>query len=430
MRQLFGSLALLAFFAHASTAMAQPQGDEKAGRWVRQGTYALSGFAANPEREKTYLGAARERSRLLSYLPQMTLVFPETAGMVDRATVLQGYEPGITHTGTPVLVLDEELSTAKIGSYPTHDVVVHVAHYACKEPYCESAQIDGQRVGAGFSFKIEEETQSLVYLVHPTDEIYLYYRAEEFDELERSGQLTRTKGRSHPRWDIREGYANDLSVGCGGEHPAGKKFTVDAGAYEATPDTWAVNAPQWSVKAIDLFVGGHVEKTDETFTAEISERIHDVTKGADDRDDYKSAIDFTVVAYRDNNLPDSEYEFAVLISIVACEKPGDFGNFTPRYVREAHLHFENNAYLLPQQITELGKKELSRRINRSLMYSVNTPAQYEDLFGRLGEELQVRDSDARANLVPVILGRLNATCDEKSRASCAERVANTAVPAH
>ena len=430
MRHLARTSALLAVLAHVPTVMAQDDKSIPTGRWVKQGTYAMSGFAVNPEREHTYRGAGKERSRLLSYLPAMTIIFPDFIGLFKGEPVPEGYVPGITQTGTPVQVLERELSSAKFGTSDTHDVVIHVAHDACPEAYCELTT-EGRPVGSGQSYNIVEESETLVHLYNPTSEANFYYRTEQFNQSEQRGTLTRMKERIIPRWDIREGYAKELSVGCGGQHPAGTTFTADSEAYESGPDTWVLNAPQWTVKAAELFVGSSVEKTGATYTAEIIETIHDVTKTAEDDDNYKSAIDFTVFAYRDRNSKDKNttFQFAVLISIVACTSQVFGGNFIPGYVREAHLLFEGKPYKLPQQINEEGKKRLSTQIDRSFMYSVNTPRQYEQLFSLLAEGLSVQYSDVRSNLVAVILARLNATCVSQRRVNCAQIVDNEAIPA-
>lgn len=426
MRFLAGSCGLLAAFAHLSAAVAQ-DGTAQAGRWVKQGTYALSGFAANPDRETTYRGAKKEGGRVLSYLPAMTIVFPNPQGLPDSTSIPKGYVSGITQTGTPVLVLEKELSSAKFGTYDTHDVVIHAKHDACPEAHCDLAT-DGRPVGSGQSYMImEDAAEGLVHLYNPASEANFYYRTEQFKQLERRGTLTRMKGRVIPSWDIREGYAKQLSVGCGGKHSEGTKFEVGAKEYESTPNTWALNAPQWDVKGADLFVGSTVQKDGETYTAEITSEIHDVTKKAEDSGDYKSAIDFTVFAYRDlNNIPKENpkdhYQFAVLITIISCTRDQIFGNITPDYVREAHLYFEEDDYKLPQQIDDEGKKALSDQLDRSFMYSVNTPDQYERLFERLAAGLSAQYSDERSGLVAVVMARLNATCSGDRRGTCAKIV--------
>jgi hypothetical protein len=421
MRHLAGSCALLAMLFHLLPAAAQDN-PPQAGRWVKTGTYALSGFAANPDREDTYRGASKEGSRVLSFLPAMTIIFPNPAGP-DSASLMKGYVSGITQTGTPVLVIEKQLSK---GTFSNTDVVIHTEHKACPEAFCDLA-IDGRSVGSGQSYMIlESELENLVHLYNATSEANFYYRTEQFNQLERRGTLTQLKDKIIPRWDIREGYAKELSLGCGGEHKEGTKFTVDAKDYESSPDTWALNGPQWNVKGADLFVGSNVEKSGDTYTAEITRKIHDVTKTADAGDDYKSAIDFTVFAYRDRNNPPSDnpaddYQFAVLISIVACTKK-IYGDFAPDYVRQAHLYFEDDTYELPQQMEEKGKQILSDQIDRSFMYSVNTPDQYERLFERLAAGLGVEYSDVRSNLVAVVMARLNATCSSDRRGVCAKIV--------
>ncbi|MDX0481419.1 hypothetical protein GOD90_20295 [Sinorhizobium medicae] len=419
MRYLAGTCILVVALAHAPIGIAQDANANGIGRWVKQGTYALSGFAVNPERERTYRGAEKERGRLLSYLPAMTVVFP--GGLLDGTPALAGYVPGITQSGTPVMVLERELSRAKFGSQDTHDVVIHARHDACPEPHCDLTT-DGRPVGAGQSYKIADGTaEDLVHLTNPGSETDFYYRTDQFRQLERRGTLTRMRDRAIPPWDIREGYAKELSVGCGGQHPPGTKFTADSEAYERSPSEWALNDPQWTVKAADLFVGSEVEKIGGIYTAEVTSLIHDVSKTSEHDDNYKSAIDFTVFAYRDRNTPGSGYQFAVLISVVACTRP-IMGEFTPDYVREAHLFFEDQSYALPQQIGEEGKKLLSIKISRSFMYSVNTSDQYEQLFNRLADGLSVNESDVRSNLVAVVIARLNATCERERRPTCARIV--------
>jgi hypothetical protein len=71
---------------------------------------------------------------------------------------------------------------------------------------------------------------------------------------------------------------------------------------------------------------------------------------------------------------------------------------------------------------EKGKQILSDQIDRSFMYSVNTPDQYERLFERLAAGLGVEYSDVRSNLVAVVMARLNATCSSDRRGVCAKIV--------
>ncbi|WP_027666435.1 hypothetical protein [Rhizobium leguminosarum] len=417
MRLLTGACHFLVILSCASQTLAQ----EPTGRWVKEGTFALSGFAINVERERSYRGAAKERGRLLSFMPPMTIVFPDFLGLLAGANVPEGYITGITQTGTPVVVLERQLSKTKFGTYDTHDVVIHTDHDACIESYCDLSA-DGRTVRAGQSYKLmEDSTGGMVHLYNSQSEANFYYRDDRFKQLERRGTLTLMKNRVIPRWEIREGYAKELSVGCGGTHPAGTKFEASSEAYESSPATWTLNAPQWSVKAADLFVGSNVQKVGDTYAAEITRSIHDVTEGSSAADDYKSAIDFTVFGYRDRNVPPSPFEYAVLISIVACaEQP--FSDFMPSYVREAHLYFDDKAYKLPQQFNEEAKRQLSQQIDRSFMYSVNSPRQYEQLFGVIAEGVEAEFSDVRSNLVAAVMGRLNATCDSQRRATCARIV--------
>lgn len=423
---LRGVCALLVAAVCGSTALAE----DMKGHWIRQGTYALSGFAENAERDGTYRGASRERSRLFSYLPAMTIVFPDYLNLFEGAAVPEGYQAGITQTGAPVMVLRGELSRAPFGNSDTQDVVVHAEHTACPTANCD-LETDGRQVEEGQSYKlIDDSTGDLIHLNNPSNEADFYYRAEEFQNLERRGTLTVMKDRVVPRWEIREGYAKELSAGCNRGHPSGMKFTVDAEAYEKPPTTWALNATQWSIKAADLYVGSKVEKAGSTYTAEIIQEIHDVTKPNSSSDDYQSAIDFTVFAYRDRDQKRNQaqdFQYAVLISIVACKKMPPFGQYEPNYVREAFLRFEDNSYELPQQVEESAKDALSRHIGRSFMYSVNTPAQYKELFGVLASSLDVDYSDVRANLVATVLARLNATCDRQRRSACSRIVKAHAV---
>lgn len=403
----------------ASVAIAQ-ESEIPSGKWVKHGTYAISGFSVVPEREKSYSGAARERSRLLTYLPAMTIVFPDFAGLIDETPILPGYIRGITHSGIPVVVLESQLSRTSFGIYETHDVVVHSSHLACSEEGCH-LDVDGRPVGEGHSYKIADKTDEVIHLTNPTNETDLYYRPQRFDYLESRGVLTRTKDRTHPRWEIREGYAEDLSVGCGGEQPEGTIFTVEADAYEKPPSDWEITAPQWTVKAAELFVGSTVERSGGEYRAEITSRIHDVTKNSESGDSHKSAIDFTVFAYRDRNSPGAQFRFAVLISIVACTKPL-FGEYVPTYVREAHLYFKDSPYKLPSQLTEEGRAQLFKQVGRSFFYSVNSAREYERLSGQLASELDVEHSDERATLLSAVLSRLNATCDGNRRGACDEIV--------
>jgi len=424
MRHFARTFALLIATAHTPAALAQDDYKVASGHWVRQGTYALSGFAVNSEREHTYRGAAKEQGRVFSYLPAMTIVFPDFEGLTKGAPLLDGYVRGITQTGTPVIVLKRELSQAKFGANDDQDVVIHTAHDACPEAYCDLTT-DGRPVGVGHSYKIVEGTaQDLVHLSNRSSEADFYYRLDQFNQLERSGTLTQLKGRIIPRWDIREGYAKELSLGCGGEHPKGTTFKVDSAAYEMDPSTWELNAPQWTVKAADLFVGSHLEKIGGTYTVETTQSIRDLSKPGTDSNNYKSAIDFTVFAYRDrNNATNKDYQFAVLLSLVAC-KSHVFGEFKPDYVRQAYLFFENDSYNLPQQISDEGKNFLSDQLDRSFMYSINTFDQYKVLFNRLAAGLGAEYSDVRSNLVAVVIARLNATCEGARRVTCAQIVNN------
>ncbi|WP_146346085.1 hypothetical protein [Falsiphaeobacter marinintestinus] len=387
-------------------------------KWVKRGTYPLSGFQPNPVRGKqSYRGAEKEPARVLTFLPGMTIFFPATP---QNARIGSDFLTGRTQTGLPVSVWRSDLSTSNFGSRETHEVVVHHAHNACTSKFCKPAE--REEIGVGHSFRIVAETGGVIHLQNG-DELAYFYREDRFEQLERQGMLTRVKDRTIPRWEVYEGYASRLSLPCGRKHVSGTQFDVSRKEYLSSADTWKLNSDQWDVKAVEVFVGGGVSEGSDKYIAEISKPVEDLTKpDSVPETDYKSAIDFTVFAYRDKDLKDGMFQFAVLISIVACEKGGPFGKFVPSYVREAHLSFDGSSYKLPDQMSEEGKRLLSNKLKRSMMYSVNGPLQHKRLFKLLSDKLDIEQSDIRANLVTMLISRLNATCGSKQRNDCAVSV--------
>ena len=191
--------------------------ESETGHWVPAGTFALSNIQNNPEREKSYLGASLEKSRLATYLPGMTIIYQvKTDSTQDKSS----YVEGRTQSGLPVRVLKSEISSGKFADRSVRDVVVHREHEACRDLACDGDKI---LVGVGYSFSIAYEDDERIDLQN-TDEFAISYSKHKFEEMERKGFLTRIKDRPFPSWSVIDGYASALSVGCGEEIGKGTEF--------------------------------------------------------------------------------------------------------------------------------------------------------------------------------------------------------------
>jgi hypothetical protein len=411
---LLAFLAVLAMLGVSDDAFSQQTAPTSAeqGRWVTAGTYALSGFAQNPTREKTYRGAGREKARISIYLPAMTMLYG-----VGNTVTLNGrqYVDARTQSGIPVSVLLSQISSGDVTALSNRDVVVHQGHDACI--YSEDECIGEDEVPKGSSFTIRSETRSRIILENAWG-LVVSYTQREFDDLERAGFLTRLQNRIHPRWRIIEGYALPISITCGAELPGGgsTKFEIDAARYEAGPETWAPNDEAWTIKAFELLDLGRVEKVGSNYVATLSEAMpstDDVNSGQ------PVAYDFSVFAYKDTDRAE-QYKFASILSIMSCEEFTRFTENKPSYVKRlfAYYDVDNDAtYPLDEiefeaQLSETARSELFDRLDRSFFFSINSAQQYRAVFENVTDRL--RDPSAASFLI----SRTNASCAETDREWC------------
>jgi len=326
------------------------------------------------------------------------------------------YVDGITHSGIPVQVFDEDLSVGKFSDRDAKDVVVHRSHTGCRNAACSG---DPLQVGIGHAFSIAHEDEDKIELIN-TNELKVVYTTADFTKKETSGFLTRHKDRINPRWSIYDGYAGTLSTGCGEDkESSGFEIRVPVGEYASDPSTWELNDNRWSLKAIEIFDLGQV-RPDLANGTEIVGRLF---KPIEDQKKEFVAIDLTVFAYRDSSWDPSYYKFAGLLQIVNCHSP-PIGKTKPTFVKEAYLYFdkkEGDGYdqifplegqQLPRQFSENDQEKIYSYINRSFYYSINSPRDYEDVF------------DALSGIVPIptavanVIARLNASCGQDDRGKC------------
>ena len=87
---------------------------------------------------------------------------------------------------------------------------------------------------------------------NPQSELRIVHTRTRFDDLEARGNITRVKDRVHPRLKIHDGYASEISTGCGLTRSVQPPISVPKADYETQPSEWDVNSPNWSLKAIEL----------------------------------------------------------------------------------------------------------------------------------------------------------------------------------
>ncbi|MEP6389236.1 MAG: hypothetical protein ABJ056_04870, partial [Halioglobus sp.] len=325
-----------AIFCSISTALAQDttRGIPDGGRWVVGGTFALSDIGNNELRGgKSYSGAEKEENRIATFLPGMTIIYnlePSTAP--GRAAFLEG----TTHHGIRITVLEDDLSIGAFGDRDTADVVTHSTYLGCRDLACTSEA----EVGIGWSFQIKEADNDKLVLFNPQSELQIVHTKERFDWHEARGYTTQVKDRIHPRLIVHDGYASEVSTGCGLVRSVLPDISVVKEEYEAKPSEWDVNSVNWSLKAIEVFGLGEV-----TLNADQTEYVgtlaSDIGIGTESEDG-PVALDFTVVAYRDSNWKNEEfYKFGGLAQTVTCRRENpSFGRPLPRYVENAYLHFD------------------------------------------------------------------------------------------
>lgn len=399
---------LFALASHAEATELESTG----GRWIPRGTFAISDFLDNSEREKSFAGAASETRRLSTFLPGMTIIYQgapsSTAGRRD-------YIEGLTHYGIPVAVLETELSRGSFPERSTRDVVVHHAHTACRDLTCSGDDVE---VGIGFSFSVDYEDELGIRLSN-TDELTVAYALDEFEALERQGDITRHKDRTHPRWELFDGYAREISVGCDETRSAGFEISLDKSEFDEGPSVWDLNGLGWSLVAMSVFDIGYVVY-DEPSNQYVGRLMTDIWDPAGEF----AALDFSLVAYRDSSWGVDEHRFAGILQIVNCESLA-LGRTRPTYVRDAFFYFDNlsgneqeqvfplDEHILPHQHNNQTRRDLFRILGRSFFYSVNSATEYRDLFHQLSSS-GIRQPIVTANLI----ARLNASCSRLDRPRC------------
>jgi hypothetical protein len=414
----------LVFFCSISAALAQDEtsGIPEGGRWIIGGTFALSNIGNNDLRgRKSYSGAEKESQRMATFLPGMTILYNLEPSTVPGRS---GYLEGTTHHGIPVAVLKSEVSTKAFGTRDTTDVVTHYSYTGCRDLACTSEA----EVGIGFSFKIEVDESERQVLYNPHSELRIVHTRDGFNQLEARGYTTRVKDRVHPRLIIHDGYASEISTGCGLTRSVQPPIMVSKNEYETQPSEWDVNSLNWSLKAIELFGMGEVKLNMEGthYVGHLDSEIGVGTESADG----PVALDFTLFTYRDAEWVDPEfYKFGGLAQTVTCRKRNPTaGKSLPRYVENAYLYFDVvvgevpqnfplEAIPMPDQFE--GNKELQDDLRvylpRAFFYSVNDTNQYKELFEYIVEETKITSPSAVAN----VIARLNASCGAARRKTCA-----------
>ncbi|MEY8840019.1 hypothetical protein AB9K41_13420, partial [Cribrihabitans sp. XS_ASV171] len=259
----------------------------------------------NPVRERSYARAGKERSRISTFLPGMTIVYQSSP-----SPYRDGYVIGMTHSGIPVEVLDGELSTGKFSDRSAKDVVMHRSHQGCRDLSCSGDPIE---IGIGESYRIREEDGDKLSLINDDEKAVVYSR-EDFEDFETRGYLTKHKDRVNPRWTITDGYAESLSTGCGEPRTTIADLVVPQEEYLRDPATWELNDPRWSLKAIEIFDLGIVEL--DPATGNVVGQLAAAIQGQSDE---TVAIDLTVFSYRDSEWKPDFYKFAGILQIVHCE---------------------------------------------------------------------------------------------------------------
>jgi hypothetical protein len=394
----------------ALPAFAQAPSPQLPARWVPAGTYALSDFANNKEREKTYWGTSREKGRIATFLPGMTILYqPKKSNDPNRSQ----YVDAITQSGIPVSVMESEISSGDFSQRSTRDVVIHHDHLACKVSGCDDEKVS---VGIGFSFSILHEDENEITLGN-TDEFRVTYTRSEFEDLEVKGVLTRHKGKIYPIWAVHDGYAGGLSATCGEVKAKYSKITVPADAYESDPATWKPNDDAWSLKAIESMNLGSVQKQGSNYVGSIDGPI----------DGQTLAVDITMFAYRNTqDWSPGFYKFAGIVSKVLCTEP-PIGKPVPSFVKEAIVFFDKEPdqtiniplreYKLTPQMSEIARTRIFDLVGRSLFYSINSPGDYERVFGQISDHIK------NPSVVSYIIARLNASCRKQERSQCREKAA-------
>jgi len=397
---------LLALLVLPALAWTQENGQTaEDGRWIPAGTFALSNLPATTRRDRTYARGGEESSRLLTFLPGMTIVYK-----IENSKTRPGYVEGVTQSGIPVRVMEADLSTGKFGDRSAKDVVIHRSHEGCRDVACLG---DSILLGIGDAFTIVAEGDKEIELVD-TNELRIYYPTSTFLQKEKSGHLTRHKGRKNPRWSLSDGYAWKWSAACGQTRSAKDTVKVLATEYASDPLTWGVDDPRWSLKAIEIFGLGETKLEGDSY---IGTLVADISRKDDE------AIDLTVFAYRDSSWRPDYAKFAGLLQIVACDTP-PIGSKKPTYVKDAYLYFDKKEgdgyvqdfplqdYQLKRLLSESEQAEIFRFTGRSFFYSINSATEHERVFDALSEIIPYPAAVAN------VIARLNASCSESDRKQC------------
>jgi len=210
-----------------------------------------------------------------------------------------------------------------------------------------------------------------------------------------------------------------LSAGCGQQIAEHTKIEVPADKYEGDPSDWGINDDAWSLKAIETFNLGTVQKQGAAYVGIIDGEI----------DGRELAVDITVFAYRyAQDWPPGFYKYAGIVSKVVCTKPG-IGNPVPSYVKEAFAFFDQDEsqrvteplpqFNLSPQMNENARSSIFEVVRRSLFYSINSPAEYEQVFSLLSDQIK------NPSAVSFIIARLNASCRRQDREQCRMKISNS-----
>lgn len=403
------ALVYLGFISFTTICLAQPDvNTTDGGRWLPVGAFAKSDFATNTKRNKSYAGSSREKQRIATFLPGMTIIYNLSK---IPGTLL---ERGITHSGIPVIVPSKELSSDEFSARAEKDIVIHFAHDVCKDIMCNT---DSFSVGIGESYAIVDQSNTeKIELLNTRDQKRVIYPKKRIDDLETRGYLTIHKGRLNPRLTIFEGYASHLSTSCGRSIEDKYRITVDKAEYESMPSTWESNSAAWDLKAMEIMDLGTVilDKDNGNYSGTVTVAIENDNKP----EEY--AIDLTVLAYRDRAWKANYFKFAGIAQVVQCSKPR-IGQPKPRYVKSVDLYFDLAAgdgydqnfpldpIALPNVYLEEHREKMFKLLNRSFFYSINSHSEYEKIFNIL------TDIVPYPNAVANIIARLNATCSQPLR---------------
>ena len=198
-----------------------------------------------------------------------------------------------------------------------------------------------------------------------------------------------------------------------------QSFKASASQYDSVPTQWEVNAESWSLKAIEVFKLGKINKKDNEYVGYLDSAVKDQEEG-------NTAIDFSVFAYRDNSWRLGYYKYAGLLQKVNCQKSA-LGKLELSYVKSAYLYYDQKSddqqidsirpeeYSLKRQYSEMVQERIFDLVGRSFFYSINSASEYARVF-QLISDRGIDSATAIAN----IIARLNASCRNSDRSKCGQ----------